>query len=81
MVVISALQSRLGSHSRLKLRNVSPDGDIIDIFYKDEGEPATQTDLGETLRWLKMQTATLSRTPRQLQLIIELVTGDVMRSC
>jgi hypothetical protein len=64
--------SPINEYIRIQTPFLYPDGDIIDIFYKDEGETATLTDLGETLRWLKMQTATLRRTPKQRQLIADI---------
>ena len=64
--------SPVSEYIRIQTPFLYPDGDIIDIFYKDEGDTATLTDLGETLRWLRMQTATLRRTPRQRQLIAEI---------
>ncbi len=64
--------SPINEYIRIQTPFLYPDGDIIDLFYKDEGETATLTDLGETLRWLKMQTATLRRTPKQRQLIADI---------
>jgi Domain of unknown function DUF1828 len=32
-----------------------PDGDIIDLYFRREGETLLITDLGETLAWLRMQ--------------------------
>lgn len=49
-----------------------PDGDVIDLFYKESGDTITLTDLGETLGWLRMQTTVQRRSPRQRQLIAEI---------
>jgi len=46
-----------------------PDGDVIDLFFKAHGQSNTLSDLGETLRWLRMQTASMRKTPNQRQLI------------
>jgi cell division septal protein FtsQ len=64
--------SPINESIRIQTPFLYPDGDIIDLFYKDEDKTAILTDLGETLRWLKMQTATLRRTPKQRQLITDI---------
>jgi len=46
-----------------------PDGDIIDLFYKTQGEQQVLTDLGETLRWLITQSATQHLSKKQDQAI------------
>ena len=48
-----------------------PDGDYIDMFLCHASGDDTQTlsDLGETVRWLKMQTIVSSRSPKQNQMI------------
>lgn len=55
---------------RIRTPFTYPDGDIVDLFVEDDGSRIT--DLGETLRWLRMQTATRTRTIKQ-QSIIESV--------
>lgn len=55
-----------------------PDGDVIDLFYQDDPSGvATISDLGETLRWLRMQSIGDRRTERQWRLIDDIcqVTG------
>lgn len=55
-----------------------PDGDVIDLFYKENGDTAILTDFGETLRWLRMQTISQRRSPRQQQLITDIcLTHDI----
>jgi len=44
-----------------------PDGDFVDVFVEDDGSRVT--DLGETLRWLRMQTGAKRRTTKQQSLI------------
>lgn len=61
--------SSVNEYIRIRTPFLYPDGDVIDLFFKEEGEYATLTDLGETLRWLRMQTATQKRSPKQQQLI------------
>ena len=48
---------------------VFPDGDIIELYYKDTAKGGVLTDLGETLRWLSGQTPAEKRTKKHLQLI------------
>jgi hypothetical protein len=64
--------SSANQYIRIQTPFLYPDGDIIDIFYKDDGDTATLTDLGETLRWLRMQTITQRKSPRQRQLIADI---------
>ena len=64
--------SSVNQYIRIQTPFLYPDGDIIDIFYKDDGDTATLTDLGETLRWLRMQTITQRKSPRQRQLIADI---------
>jgi len=58
-------------YTRIQTPFLYPDGDIIDIFYKNDGDTITLTDFGETLRWLRMQTIAQRRSPRQRQLIAD----------
>lgn len=64
--------SPVNQYIRIQTPFLYPDGDIIDIFYKEEGDAATLTDLGETLRWLRMQTVTQRKSSRQRQLIADI---------
>ncbi len=54
---------------RIRTPYLYPDGDVIDLFLKPQEDVATLTDLGESLRWLRMQTATLRRSQKQNRLI------------
>jgi hypothetical protein len=45
-------------YMRIQTPYLYPDGDVIDIFCKESDGIVTLTDLGETLRWLRMQTVT-----------------------
>lgn len=62
----------LDRYIRIQTPFLYPDGDIIDIFYQEKENAATLTDLGETVRWLKMQTVSQRRSPRQHQLISDI---------
>jgi hypothetical protein len=47
-----------------------PDGDVIDLFARKQDDAILLTDLGESLRWLRTQTASTSRrTENQQELI------------
>lgn len=61
--------SQMDGQVRIRTPYLYPDGDVIDLFLREKTEPATLTDLGETLRWLRMQTVSLNRSPKQKQLI------------
>lgn len=54
---------------RIRTPFLYPDGDIIDIFAKNGGSTVTLTDFGETLRWLRMQSVSGRRSPKQDKLI------------
>lgn len=58
-----------GSCQRIRTPYLYPDGDNIDLFCKIEGGMTTVTDLAETTRWLRMQSVTPRRSPKQRQLI------------
>lgn len=66
-----------------------PDGDNIELFCKLEGGVITVSDLGETLRWLRMQTLSPRRSPKQNVLIadaclthgVELYKGMLLARC
>ncbi|MBZ0171341.1 MAG: DUF1828 domain-containing protein [Phycisphaerales bacterium] len=60
-----------GDFVRLRTPFLYPDGDVIDLFWRDDGDTATLTDLGETLRWLRMQTVARRRTTKQNQLVAD----------
>lgn len=56
-------------HVRIRTPFLYPDGDMIDIFAKNGGSTVMLTDFGETLRWLRMQTVSSRRSPKQNKLI------------
>jgi Domain of unknown function DUF1828 len=62
-----------GDFVRLRTPFLYPDGDVIDLFARVTGEVMTLTDLGETLRWLRMQTLSQRRSPKQQQLIQDVI--------
>lgn len=62
--------SQQGEFQRIRTPFLYPDGDNIDLFCKDNGaDGILLTDLGETSRWLKMQTVSARKTVKQKALI------------
>jgi len=63
--------AEVGNYIRIRTPFMYPDGDYIDIFYGPAADenPITLSDLGETVRWLKMQTISPRRSPKQNQMI------------
>ena len=60
----------VGVRVRIRTPFLYPDGDVLDIF---AGEPSggviVLSDLGETLRWLRQNSLSPRRTPKQRRLI------------
>ncbi|MDZ7802094.1 MAG: DUF1828 domain-containing protein [Trueperaceae bacterium] len=54
-----------GKYVRVRTPYLYPDGDNIDLFLHEEGSITVVTDLGETSRWLRMQTTSPRRSPKQ----------------
>ena len=70
--------TEFGDYHRIRTPYLYPDGDHIDIFCKSKGDTITVTDLAETTGWLRMQSVSLRRSPKQNRLIAEiLVTHGV----
>jgi len=63
--------SEVNQFIRIRTPFLYPDGDIIDVFLKENGDHIILTDLGETLRWLRMQTITSRRSQKQNALIAD----------
>lgn len=58
-----------GRFTRIRTPYLYPDGDYIDLFVEASGGAVTVSDLAETTRWLRMQTVTPRRSPKQRQMI------------
>ncbi len=58
-----------GEFYRIRTPYLYPDGDIVDLYCRFDDGAGTVTDLGETVRWLRMQTLSLRRSPKQRALI------------
>lgn len=61
--------SPVNEFTRIRTPFLYPDGDVIDLYYKEKAGVVTLTDLGETLRWLRMQSLAPRRSPKQQRLI------------
>ncbi len=78
-----------GEYQRIRTPYLYPDGDNIDIFCKVQGGVTLVTDLGETTRWLRMQTVSPKRSPKQRALIddaclthgVEFYKGMLLARC
>lgn len=63
--------AQVNGYVRVRTPFLFPDGDVIDVFAREQGTTITLTDLGETLRWLRMQSVAQRRSPKQRQLIAD----------
>jgi hypothetical protein len=61
--------SQINGYTRVRTPFLYPDGDVIDVFLKEQNGVITVSDLGETLRWLRMQSLAPRRSPKQNKLI------------
>lgn len=61
-----------GEFQRIRTPYLYPDGDNIDVFCKPQEGVTLVTDLGETTRWLRMQTVSPRRSPKQKALITDI---------
>jgi len=59
----------VGQRVRIRTPYLYPDGDYIDLFVNPSADGLTISDLGETTRWLRMQTISPRRSPKQRQMI------------
>lgn len=78
-----------GEFCRIRTPYLYPDGDNIDLFCKTEDGVITISDLGETARWLRMQTLSPRRSPKQSALLsdacqthgVEFFRGALLARC
>jgi Domain of unknown function DUF1828 len=66
----------INERTRIRTPFLYPDGDLVDLFLQDQGAVMVLSDLGETLRWLRMQTVAQRKSKKQRQLIT-----DVVQTC
>lgn len=78
-----------GAYQRIRTPYLYPDGDNIDVYCKMLANVVTVTDLAETTRWLRMQSVSPRRSPKQKQLIedtclnhgVEFYKGMLLARC
>lgn len=71
--------SPINGFVRIRTPDVYPDGEVIDLFLNEQSQ--VLTDLGETLRWLDMQTLSqgLSKKYKPFLYLIERKHGIEIR--
>ncbi|MCR4315423.1 MAG: DUF1828 domain-containing protein [Planctomycetes bacterium] len=80
---------QVGKYRRIRTPYLYPDGDNIDLFCVEQGDIVLVSDLGETARWLRMQTAAKRRSIKQKSMIedaclthgVEFYKGVLMARC
>lgn len=74
--------SPVGEYIRIRTPYLYPDGDVIDFFLQQEQEDSILSDLGETLRWLRMQMSAKRISQRYRELISQIcLASGVELSC
>ena len=81
--------SEHGDYQRIRTPYLYPDGDVIDLFCRAEGDTVTVSDLAETTGWLRMQSAARRRSAKQKLLIedaclthgVEFYSGMLQARC
>ena len=81
--------SNVGGYERIRTPYLYPDGDNIDLFCRKQMGTVSISDLGETTRWLRMQTSSPRRSSRQSHLIddiclthgVEFFKGMILARC
>jgi len=74
---------------RIRTPFLYPDGGVIDVFVIERGDRLSVTDLGESLGWLRSQSVSGQRTPKQNKLMadvcltlgVELFRGQLTFRC
>lgn len=66
--------SPLDEYTRIRTPFLYPDGDVIDVFLASTERGPAITDLGESMRWLRSQTAAMKRSPKQKLLVQDVCT-------
>lgn len=78
-----------GDYHRVQTPYLYPDGDCIDVFVRPQEGLRVVSDLGETTRWLRMQTLSPRRSPKQRALVedvclthgVEFYRGMLLARC
>ncbi len=61
--------SQEGDLQKIRTPYLYPDGDVIDLYCKQKSGALLVTDMGESTRWLRMQTRSSKRSIKQNKLI------------
>ena len=61
--------ANVDGYIRIRTPFLYPDGDNIDIYFRENDQGVLLSDLGSTLMWLNTQTLVEKRTKRQLQIV------------
>jgi hypothetical protein len=65
--------SEHGKYTRVQTPFLYPDGDVVELFVEArDGGRYLVTDLGESLQWLRLQSFSDRRSPKQRQLIADI---------
>jgi hypothetical protein len=64
----------VNGYVRIRTPYFYPDGDIVDLYFRESGSNILLTDLGSTLQWLNTQTPIEKRTKRQQLMIQDVCT-------
>jgi len=78
-----------GEFVRVRTPLLHPDGDVVDLFLKEQDGGFTVTDLGASLGWLRQQTISSRRSLKQEQVLqdvcqtlgVETFKGQLMLRC
>lgn len=57
--------STVDQHVRIRTPFLYPDGDVIDVYLVEQNGKMALTDFGESLRWLRSQSSSMKKTPKQ----------------
>ncbi len=76
-------------HTRVRTPFLYPDGDVVDVFVVERDGRLEVTDFGEALGWLRLQTVSGRRSPKQTKLVhdicltlgVELFKGQLVIRC
>jgi hypothetical protein len=60
---------QVNGFTRIRTPFLYPDGDVIDLFLQEQSGSMAVSDLGETMRWLRGQSISPRRSPKQRALI------------
>ena len=65
--------TKVGEYYRIRTPFLYPDGDVIDLFLRLDGNFAIVTDLAETTGWLRLQSPSPHRSKKQNEIIEDIL--------